>query len=185
MNLRIYLPGRSGPRNLDYLYLRHLKISGTVGRFPCIRIPTRKILDEIQVKNKIAPIFSRREVPISQAGGITRLIRKNISIGVRNRMSESICAMEEVGSRMTIKLIMNGITISMVTGVPSACTSSWLEHMAPTDAKRVENSKKPRIKKTIKKMKIVGENETFWMTSGIWLAAKMNPANPISAQNMY
>jgi len=82
----------------------------------------------------MAAKFMTMDRRTSKNGGVARIILKNINMGVKNGMSERICARFEEGSLMTVKLMMKGMIIKNVTGVDNACASSCEEHIAPTAA---------------------------------------------------
>ena len=65
-------------------------ISGKLGRFPYIKIPTLKILETTQITNAIETIKIAIDPNISSKGGFDRLIRPNIIIGEKKGIMDSV-----------------------------------------------------------------------------------------------
>ncbi len=55
-------------------------------------------------------------------------------MGVKNGNNDSVLANWDVGSEITVKLMIKGMIISIVTGIDNAWASSCEEHIEPTAA---------------------------------------------------
>src|SRR5579875_3379097 len=107
--------------------------------------------DEIQIVNPIVIDISTTERIICHAGTLVSAVRKFISSGEQNGISEITCAIVEAGART----VGNSITMQNASGstknIFNCCSSCSELVIAPSAAAIDEYSRKPKMKYRMKK----------------------------------
>src|SRR5712691_6242683 len=101
----------------------HLQSSGSVGRLPYERIPTRKIFAVAQKKAAIVAMETRIDSRMCQMGGSETSVRTYIVIGPNTGASEKPTERFESGLVMMPKSRNHGSIMSSVMGMMSCCAS--------------------------------------------------------------
>src|SRR5262245_7489673 len=120
-----------GDHSRSYATRIHLMSSGSVGRFPYERMPTRKIFEVTQKNAEIVAMAITIESRTCHIGGSETSVRTYIVSGPKTGESEKATLSVDSGFVRIAAMRNHGSIMTMVIGAMSCCASFSELHTAP------------------------------------------------------